>query len=271
MTLSASARLDRHSEYGTFANPRLSALVRPGEWTIRASAGSGYFAPSPFTDETEALGLGRLNPFGQLEAERALSGMLDVGRSVGELEVNATLFGSRIRDALVVAEDGAGMLSMSNAADPVRTWGTELLARLERGPIHLTATHVFTRSTEPTPVAAGRREVPLTPRHTVGVLGAWESEVAGRAGFEVYYTGRQELEDNPYRSSSSPYVVLGFLVERRFGPARFFLNAENVLDTRQTGYDRLVLPSQTPEGRWITDVWAPLDGRVFNGGVRVEW
>jgi iron complex outermembrane receptor protein len=102
-------------------------------------------------------------------------------------------------------------------------------------------------------------------------VGAWESEGRGRFGVELYYTGRQELEENPYRSRSTPYVVLGFLIERRFGPARLFLNAENVLDTRQTGYDRLVLPAQTPEGRWITDVWAPLDGRVFNGGVRVSW
>lgn len=65
--------------------------------------------------------------------------------------------------------------------------------------------------------------------------------------------------------------MLGFLVEWRIGRARLFLNAENLLDTRQTGYDRLVLPAQTPEGRWITDVWAPLDGRALNGGVRLAW
>jgi iron complex outermembrane receptor protein len=153
----------------------------------------------------------------------------------------------------------------------VRTWGTELLARIEREPIHLTATHVYTRSTEIDPGGGSRREVPLTPRHTVGIVGAWEDEDWGRAGFEVYYTGRQELEDNPYRARSDPYFVLGFLVERRIGPVRAFLNAENLLDTRQTGYDPLVRPSQTPDGRWITDVWAPLEGRAFNGGVRVAF
>jgi iron complex outermembrane receptor protein len=65
--------------------------------------------------------------------------------------------------------------------------------------------------------------------------------------------------------------VIGFLVERRIGPARFFLNAENLLDTRQTDYDRLVLPSQGADGRWITDVWAPLEGRAFNGGIRLSF
>jgi iron complex outermembrane receptor protein len=85
---------------------------------------------------------------------------------------------------------------------------------------------------------------------------------------EFYYTGRQELDDNPYRSESPHYVILGFLVERHFGPVRAFLNAENVLDTRQTRHDPLLLPARAPEGRWITDVWGPLEGRSFNAGVR---
>jgi len=271
LTLAASARLDHHSEYGAFASPRLSLLARPGEWTLRASAGTGYFPPSPFSDETEAVGLARLNPLGDLDAERAMSAMFDVGRGIGPWEMNATLFGSEIDHALVVTDDGLGGLTISNATGPVRTWGTELLARIEREPIHLTATHVYTRSTEIDPGGSGRREVPLTPRHTIGIVGAWEDEDGGRAGIEIYYTGRQELEDNPYRTRSDPYFVLGFLVERRIGRVRAFLNAENLLDTRQTAYDRLVLPAQTPDGRWITDVWAPLEGRAFNAGVRVAF
>lgn len=48
VTLSGSARLDVHSEYGVFVSPRLSALVRPADrWSIRVSGGRGYFAPSP--------------------------------------------------------------------------------------------------------------------------------------------------------------------------------------------------------------------------------
>jgi iron complex outermembrane receptor protein len=271
VTLSASVRFDHHSVYGAFANPRLSVLFRPGEWVMRASAGTGYFAPSPFTEETEAVGLGRLVPFADLDAERALGGMVDLGRTLGPWELNATLFGSRVEDALTVAPDGAGGLTLSNAAGPVRTWGTEMLVRYESGPIHVTGTHVHTRSTEVTPGGTARREVPLTPRHTVGLVGAWESEGRGRAGVEVYYTGRQTLEDNPYRATSKPYWILGFLVERRIGSARVFLNLENMLDTRQTAHDRLVLPSQGAEGEWVTDVWGPLDGRVVNGGVRLSF
>jgi len=269
LTLSASARLDRHSEYGTFVSPRLSMLLRAGSWVVRASLGTGYFAPSPFTEETEAVGLGRLLPFGELEAERALGAMIDVGRSVGPWELNATLFGSRLRDPLVVLPDGVGSLSLSNDTEPVQTWGTELLARYESGPIHLTATHVYIDSTEGDPDRPGRRVVPLTPRHAVGLVGAWEDGDRGRFGAELYFTGGQSLEDNPYRTDSEPHWIVGFLVERRFGPARLFVNLENLLDTRQTAYDPLVLPFQSPEGEWVTDAWAPLDGRAINGGVRL--
>lgn len=271
LTLSASGRLDRHSEYGTFFSPRLSALVRPAkDWTIRASAGTGYYSPTPWTEETEAVGLGRVVPLERLEAERARSISLDVARTIGPFELNATVFGSRIEDAVQVrpAPIDAGRLELVNATGPVRTYGTELLARYHRKGIHITATHVYLRSTEPDPAGTGRRIVPLTPRHTVGLVAAWEQENRGRIGAEFYFTGRQELEASPYRSISEPHAIVGLLVERRFGPARLFLNAENLLDTRQTRYDPLVLPARSPEGLWTTDVWAPLEGRSFNAGVR---
>ena len=71
-SLSASARVDVHSEYGTLASPRVSLLVRASDaWTMRVSAGGGSFAPTPFTEETDETGLSRLAPLTGLEAERA--------------------------------------------------------------------------------------------------------------------------------------------------------------------------------------------------------
>lgn len=271
LSLTASARLDAHGEYRTFLSPRLSALVRPAAgWSIRASAGTGYFAPTPFTEETEAVGLARLAPLSDLEAERARTASLDVGRVAGPWELNATLFGSRVDDAVRLrASDGTSPLRLENVEGETRTWGTELLARWHRGPLHLTATHAWIRSTEPDAESGGRRAAPLVPRHSAGVVGMWESEEDGRVGVEVYYTGRQALEDNPYRAESRPYVVLGLLVERRVGRARLFLNAENLGDVRQTRYDPLLLPARSGAGRWTTDAWAPLEGRTLNGGIRI--
>ncbi len=43
LSLSASGRIDHHSEYGAFVSPRASALVRAGAWTSRMSVGTGFF------------------------------------------------------------------------------------------------------------------------------------------------------------------------------------------------------------------------------------
>lgn len=61
------------------------------------------------------------------------------------------------------------------------------------------------------------------------------------------------------------------LGELRLGEARLFVNVVNLTDVRQTHHDPLVLPARAPDGRWTTDVWAPLEGRVVNAGLRVEF
>jgi iron complex outermembrane receptor protein len=273
LTLALSGRLDWHDVYGTFASPRASALMRPADdWSIRASAGSGFFAPTPWTEETESIGLGRLAPT-VLVAERARSASIDIGRTIGPVELNATVFRSRIENPVQArpASGDPSRIELFNADGAVRTAGTELLARYHREGVHVTATHVYMHSTEPDPSADGRRTVPLTPRHTAGLVAALEQEDRGRLGVELYYTGGQQLADNPYRRDSEPYVIVGFLVERHVGPLRVYLNAENIFDTRQTRHDPLLLPARAPDGRWLTDVWAPLEGRSFNAGVRVRF
>ena len=61
--VSSSARADFHSKYGNFVSPRVSILFRTGdEWNARLSAGAGVYAPTPFTEETAAIGLTSLLP-----------------------------------------------------------------------------------------------------------------------------------------------------------------------------------------------------------------
>jgi outer membrane receptor for ferrienterochelin and colicins len=274
LALTASGRVDRHSEYGTFFSPRLSALLRPAEgWSVRASAGAGYYAPTPFTEETEAIGLSELAGLDDVRAERARGASLDVGRTFGDVELNATVFGSVIDDALQavpLAQLGGPLVWLVNVPGQTRTWGTEALFRYHAEPWHVTATHTWTRATEPDPSTGGRRQVPVTPRHQAGIVVMWEAEDRGRVGVEFYYTGVQSLDDNPYRSTSKPYLVVGLLLERRIGPARAFVNAENLLDARQTRWDPLPLPERSPELRWTTDAWAPLEGRSVNAGIRLD-
>jgi hypothetical protein len=88
--------------------------------------------------------------FGQT---RARSASFDVGYTLDRFEFNAAVFGSRIDDAVQArrAASDVSKLELVNASGPVRTYGTELLARFHREGVHVTATHVFMHSSEPHP------------------------------------------------------------------------------------------------------------------------
>ena len=263
LSVSASARLDQHSEYGTFLSPRVAALVREGAWTSRLSLGRGFAATTPLTEETEAAGLTRLTVDGPLRAERGTSASWDLSREFGELSLTATLFGSRVDDPVAVDRERYVLFTRDRATTNV---GGELLATMRRGPWVGTGTYTYVRAREGS--AAAREDVPLTPRHSAGFVGMWEEEEQGRVGLEVYYTGRQRLEANPWREESRPYVIVGLLVEKSVGRAKVFLNAENLTNVRQAKWESLRRPSRGADGRWTVDAWAPVDGRAINGGVR---
>ena len=267
LSLSASARLDVHSEYGTFFSPRVSALAHAGRWTSRLSVGTGFFGPTPITEETEAAGLTRLEVRQPLQAERGLSASFDVSRTDGPLSYTATLFGSRINDPLHVERSPSYVLS--TLPDPTTNVGLELLGTLRKEPFSVTATYTYVQARET--VSAIEQDVPLTPRHSAGIVGMWEAEDVARLGIEWYYTGRQSLEENPYRTVSAPYMILGLLAERQFGRFRLFVNGENLTGVRQTRWDPLLRSTRAADGRWTVDAWAPLEGRNVNGGIRIRF
>jgi iron complex outermembrane receptor protein len=271
LTLAASARLDVHSEYGTQLSPRLSALYRPGPWTVRASLGRGFYAPTPFVEEIEAAGLSRLEPLSGLEAETAATASLDIGYARGPIEASVTLFASDIEKATRLETVAADRVRLVNVDGKTRIRGSELLLRYRWNAFSITGSYVHVDATEPDEPAAGQRPVPLTPRHTAGAVAMWERHGKGRIGIEAYHTGRQSLEDNPYRSQSRPYLHLGVLGEIVLGKVSLFANAENILGVRQTRYDPLLRQQRAPSGEWTVDIWAPTEGFILNAGLRLRF
>jgi len=266
LSLSASARVDFHNRYGTFFSPRTSALFRKGGWTGRFSAGRGFFAPTPLTEETEAAGLTRLSAPAPLKVERGRNASADLTRNMGPVAVTATFFASNIDHPVYVGRSAT--YEIVNLQGPTKNRGAEILATLRKSPFSATVSYTYVQSSEVEP-AVGRVEVPLTPRQSLGMVGMWEREGVTRVGLECYYTGRQRLEYNPYRDFSAPYVLVGAMAERKVAAhLKLFLNLENLTNVRQTHWDPLLLRSRESDGRWTVDAWAPLDGRVVNGGAR---
>ncbi len=268
--MSASGRCDAHSRYGTICSPRVSILVSPTTGlTARLSGATGFFGPTPFTEETDVIGLRQLRPLTGLRPERARYASLDVTGKRGSLQLNGTLFASSIEDP-VLLRDSSGVLALVNVSGPIRASGLEVFAVYAREPFTLILDYAYLHSTEVSPETGSRTALPLNPRHSAGLDVAWDNDETGtRVGIEAFYTGLQSLEHDPYRTTSRPYTTIGVLVSQQIGPALLYLNGENLTDVRQTRYDPLLLPTPGEGGRWTTDQWAPLEGRLVNLGVRI--
>lgn len=285
ISASATARCDHHNVYGTVCVPLAAVLFRqPGGWSERLSGGLGSFAPTPLTDETQATGLSRTTPFsGSGSAahtfERARYTSFDLGYHRGALDVNATAYASDILHPLTTHELASGpyALDLLNAPSPTRTRGLDIFAVYTADPVSVTAFYSILHAREFSfdRVSAGStplQPVPLNPSHRAGLDVALDLDESGpRVAVEVYYTGKQFVQDDPYRSTTRPYTTIELLATQTVGPVQFFANAENVSNVLQTHFDPLLLPAQIRTGRWTTDVWAPIEGRVVRIGLRTTF
>ena len=267
--VTGSGRVDQHSRFGPLVGPRISALytLRPG-LTARASWASGESAPSPYVEETNAVGVRRISGFAGVRPERAVYASADVTGTSGPFEINFTLFDTCILDAVQSEATGA-TIAIRNADAPVRAHGTELFAALRLDDFIATALYSFTDSREP--VFGGRtmQESPYLPRQSGGLDLTWESEGTGTwIALEGFHSGHQHTRDDPYVRRTASYVVVGLLIGQQLGSWRLFSSIENLTDVRQTRASPLLLTARTTDGRWTTAPWGQLEGRVISMGAR---
>jgi outer membrane receptor for ferrienterochelin and colicin len=277
VSTSLSARMDDHSEFGTQFSPRISILYRPSDLTVRASYGRGYFAPTPFVEEIEAAGLSRLAPLDNLQEETAVTSSVDVTYQRDKLETSVTVFASQVEGVTKLQAFSSQIngpldrVRLLNAQGDSRIYGSELMLRYKYKDIKLIASYLYLDATEFDESSNTRQQIALTPRHSSGFVAMWEEHGSHRVGFEAYYTGKQRLDDNPYRPMSKAYWHLGLLGEITLGQFSWFINAENLLNIRQTKEDPLLLPARASDGQWTTSIWSRNDGFIVNAGLRVRF
>jgi outer membrane receptor protein involved in Fe transport len=275
LTLSASVRGDVHPEAGVRLTERVAILGRPSrDWSIRASAGTGFAAPTASTEETEPIGLRAIRPGAELEPERSFAAMLDLNGQVAGAELLVTVYGSFISDPIRLsnAGDGSNDGILANSNGITRVGGLEAAARWGFGTGgKLLLTYGFSQGSRLDPESGAREPMPLLPRHRLGADLMYERPGTYRFGIEGIWYGRQSLDDNPYRTVSKPYLYLMAIAMRQFGRLEAVVNFENLLNVRQTDTNPLTRPTPTTGGRWTTDVWAPLEGFMANVAVRFRW
>jgi iron complex outermembrane receptor protein len=93
----------------------------------------------------------------------------------------------------------------------------------------------------------------------------YELEGKWKLGLEAYYYSRQQLSDGSFGRS---YWITGFMAEKIWEKFSVFINFENFSDTRQTKFGPVY--TGTFQHPVFKDIYAPVDGFVVNGGVKLR-
>lgn len=265
-------RVDSHSDYGSFILPRVSILLLPtSDITMRIGGGYGYKTPSLFISEAEEIHFRNLEPIEpeNFEGETSKGVNFDINHRLEiteELTLNSNLllFYTEIEDALEIVENDE-IYRFNQLDTAIETQGAEINLTLNFGELRYLFGYTFVDARQET--ASGYIDLPLVSQHRVNQVIMWEREDDFRVGFEAYYYGKQSREND---STGRDYWFFGLMMEKQINePVTVFLNFENFTDSRQTRYEDinsgdLVNPN-------FRDIYAPLDGFVINGGVRVRF
>jgi outer membrane receptor protein involved in Fe transport len=273
-SLESGLRGDYQPDYGAFALPRLALLWKINPSTSsRIGGGLGYKLPTIFLQESEEVAFQNVLPINteSIKAERSMGLNWDINYRghIGEelsFSINQMFFYTRLNSPLVLNADSltTGTLAYENAMGNIDTKGFETNLKFGLEPFKLFLMYSY---------IDGQRhynqlenELPLTARHRVGTVLMYEVEDKWRVGLEGYYTGPQRLSSG---EKTRDYWITGFMVERIWERFNLFLNFENFLDTRITRWQPVYSGSiQQPE--FSRELYAPTEGRIINGGIKIK-
>lgn len=233
LTVNAALRYDDHSEFGGFPTGRLTAAYRlPTDTILRASAGTGFRAPSIFELFDAFSGNPDLDPETSRSADVGIEQRLAGGRG----RVAATAFWLEIDD--LIAFEGVfppptfecvGACQYVQTEGSAESRGFELSGRWDlTDEIALGSAYTYTDATD----ATGNRRVRI-PRHALAV--SLRGNVTDRIdlGIAVSYAG--DLPDEPGIESEGfhrDYTVASARVGYALSDAaELYVRAENLLDS----------------------------------------
>jgi iron complex outermembrane receptor protein len=269
----AGLRIDYDSDYGEFILPRISILYTGFEDTaVRIGGGLGYKLPTPFYEDAERVQFRGLQPLrvAELSEERSAGLNADINRAWQindflSFDLNLLLFYTRVNNPLVLVPKDEETYMFEQPLPSIDTRGTEINAvwRWNDYKFFLGYTHADVKE-------HWRRQSidsPLIPKDRVNMVFVYEREDDVRVGLEAYYYGQQTLNSGKL---SSDYWIFGLMTEKIFTDKfSLFLNFENFGDTRQTRDSPIFSgPVSKPE---FVDIYAPLEGFVVNGGLKLAF
>jgi iron complex outermembrane receptor protein len=270
LVLETGLRGDYVTNYGFELLPRASAMFKIAHaLTTRIGGGYGYKTPTIFTEDAERMQFRDLLPIevNSTKNERSVGGNWDINyrTSIGALGIslNHLFFYTKLRRPLVLVTADDGTMALINSSGYLDTKGMETNLRLTYGDFKLFLGYTYTDAN--THFTGTKEWLPLTARHRLNNVLMYEVEDKWKLGLEAYYYSRQRLSDS---STGKPYWITGFMAEKLWEKFSLFVNFENFTDTRQTRFGSIY--TGTIDRPVFRDIYAPLDGFVVNGGIKLR-
>ncbi|PST82722.1 hypothetical protein C7T94_08690 [Pedobacter yulinensis] len=272
VNVESGIRGDYHNAYGFFFLPRLSALWKINKhFSTRLGGGFGYKAPTVFTEDAERIQFRNVLPIdvSATEAERSYGANYDINYqtvlfddAVG-LSLNQMFFYTRIDRPIMLVSAPGGNLNYVQPDAHMDTRGLETNAKVTFGDFKLFVG--YTLADVSYHQGAVNTAYPLVSRHRLNNVLMYEIEDEWKIGAEAYYFSRQQLNDG---ATGRSYWTTGFMVEKLWERCSVFINFENFTNTSQTRFDSIYTGSLT--NPVFRDIYAPVDGFVVNGGVKLR-
>tara|TARA_Y100001970_G_scaffold215568_1_gene263756 strand:+ start:650 stop:2629 length:1980 start_codon:yes stop_codon:yes gene_type:complete len=271
-SIESGIRIDSTSDYGSFFLPRISVLYTPTErTTVRIGGGLGYMEPTPFGADAEAIHYRGILPIdtNQLVAEESMGLNADLNHrfvlnNEATLNFNLLVFYNKVNNPLRLLELSSNQFAYRQPDDYLDTQGAELglVWRWKDFKYFFGYTHADVEEHMTTSVKTSS----LMPKNRMNNVFVFERENDFRVGIEAYYYGEQELNDG---TMGRDFWIYGLMMEKVYEKGfSVFLNFENFSDTRQTRFGSIV--SGTKLNPVFSDIYAPLDGFVVNGGIKIK-
>lgn len=267
----AGIRSDYIFDYGWTFLPRVSALFKiSSKFTSRVGGGLGYKTPTIFTEETERIQFKSVLPISPdaNKLEKSYGANFDMNyrtslsHTVG-LSINQLFFYTRINNPLLLGNTGLNQYQLINADGYIDTKGWETNVKLSYADFKLFIGYTFTDAQ--LNEGGAKRVNPLTAKHRLNNVLMYEIEDKWKIGLEAYYYSKQQLNDG---TTGKQYWTCGFMAEKIWKRFSLFVNFENFTDTRQTKFDSIYTGTVT--NPVFRDIYAPLDGFVVNGGLKLN-
>ena len=268
-SVESGIRLD-HSSPATENNPgklyvlpRLNLLYKISpQVTSRIGGGIGYKMPTPFIEDAEKIAYRNIMPIniGLLNAEKSYGVHADINYKIHHnkftLSINQLLFYTRLDDPIRLQGN-----TYLNAKGYLDSRGAETNIKIGLDELALYLGYSYTDAVQH--YNGQSLTQPLTAKNRVNADLTYEIENKFRLGLESFYTSRQLLSDG---TTGNAYITFGALVQKMWTHISLFVNVENLTDQRQSRWGNLYTGNLS--NPLFTDVYAPLEGRIINGGFK---